>query len=75
MDEVDVANAKAEEFTADAVRAARAKLDMAPSNGICRSCEEAIEPERLRANPSAHLCCDCAAEEEAARKRAKLIGG
>lgn len=74
MDEVDVANDKAEQFTAEAVRAARAKMGAQPSNGICRSCNETIEADRIRANPSAQLCCDCAAEEEEAKKRAQRLG-
>jgi RNA polymerase-binding transcription factor DksA len=57
------------------VRAARAKMDKPPSNGVCRSCHELIEPERLHANPSAHLCCDCAAEDEEQRRRAQKVGG
>jgi RNA polymerase-binding transcription factor DksA len=75
MDEIDLANDKAEQFNADAVRAARAKSEAAPSSGICQSCHDAIEPERLRANPAARLCRDCAAESEAARKRAQRTGG
>jgi RNA polymerase-binding transcription factor DksA len=76
MDEVDLANDRAEQFNTDAVRAARAKMDAAPpSNGICDSCRDAIEPERLHANPAARLCCGCAAEEEADLKRRQKVGG
>ena len=75
MDEVDLANDRAEQIISDAVRAARAKANTSPSNGICQSCGEQIEEQRLRANPSARLCCDCAAEEEAARKRVQRVGG
>jgi RNA polymerase-binding transcription factor DksA len=75
MDEIDEANDKAEQFNTAAVRAARVKADTTPSSGICQSCREPIEPERLRANPAARLCRDCAAEDEAARKRARRVGG
>jgi len=75
MDEADMANDRAELFTAEAVRAALARVDRAPSCGVCQSCSDVIEAERLRANPAARLCRDCAAEDEAARKRAQRIGG
>ena len=75
MDEIDIANEWAEQFTADAVRARRAQKDTAPSTGVCQSCQDVIEPERIRANPAARLCHDCAAEIEAARKRAQRLGG
>ena len=75
MDEADLANDFAEKFAADALRAARAQMGTVPSTGVCQSCQAVIEPERLHANPAARLCCDCAAEEEAARKRAQRVGG
>ncbi len=75
MDEADLANDFAEKFAADALRLARAQMDAAPSTGICKSCQAVIEPERLHANPAARQCCDCAAEDEAARKRAQRLGG
>lgn len=75
MDEADLANDKAEQYIAEAIRQARAKADVAPSTGVCRSCSVTIEPERLRANPAARLCQDCAAEAEEARKRVQRVGG
>jgi len=75
MDEADLANDRAEQFTTDALKLARAKMDAAPSTGICQSCRDAIEVERLHANPAARLCRDCAAEEEADRKRRQKVGG
>ena len=75
MDEADVANDRAEQFIAEALKAARLKKDEAPSTGVCRSCEELIEAERLRINPTARLCAECAAEDEASRKRAHRVGG
>ena len=75
MDEADLANDRAELFTSEAVRAARSSIARAPSSGVCQSCSEVIEAERLRANPAARLCRDCAAEDEASRKRAQRLGG
>ena len=75
MDEADLANDRAEQFTAEALKLARAKMDATPSSGICESCRDAIEAERLHANPAARLCCDCAEEEEADRKRRQKVGG
>ncbi|MBI2235445.1 MAG: TraR/DksA C4-type zinc finger protein [Magnetospirillum sp.] len=75
MDDADLANDRAEQFNAEAVLAARAKMDTAPSTGICQACHEGIEPERIQANPTAQLCRDCAAEAEAARKRFQRVGG
>lgn len=75
MDEADIANDKADQFVADALaRAARAKAEAPPSSGTCCSCQDSIEPERIKANPHARLCQECAAEEEAERKRVKRIG-
>jgi len=74
MDEVDLANDRAEEFTANALRVLRAQKDLRSSTGYCHSCNEKIEVERLIVNPSARHCCDCAAEDELDRKRAKRIG-
>jgi len=74
MDEADVANDRAEQFVSDALRALRARVETARSSGVCQSCQDAIEPERLQANPAARLCRDCAAEDEAARQRARRLG-
>jgi len=75
MDEADIANDRAEQFTAEALRNLRKQADTTPSTGICKSCGESIETERLKVNPAARLCCDCAEEEETARKRAQRLGG
>ncbi len=75
MDEADLGNDRAEQFIANALEAARARVAGTPSTGVCRSCLERIEPERLQVNPAARLCCDCAAEEEMTRKRAQRVGG
>ena len=74
MDEADLGNDKAEQFIAEALKQARARAEAAPSTGICRSCDVAIEPERLQANPSAQMCQDCAAEAEAENERARQLG-
>jgi RNA polymerase-binding transcription factor DksA len=75
MDEIDVAAERIESFNNDAIRQALAARQAAgPSTGICATCQDAIEPERLAANPYARHCCDCAAEEEELRRRARLCG-
>ena len=74
MDEIDLANERAEQTRDDALRSARAKMDSVPSNGVCRACQMAIEAERLVANPTARLCRECAADEEADRRRRLKTG-
>jgi phage/conjugal plasmid C-4 type zinc finger TraR family protein len=75
MDEVDVANERAEHLTSMAIKVALSRQSQVPSSGICRVCGERIENARLRANPSAPTCCDCAAEEDAERQRRRKLGG
>lgn len=74
MDEVDFAAESMEAFNHAAIQALRERRNVTVSTGFCKSCGEVIEEERLAANPSALHCCDCAAEEEEKRKRAKLCG-
>ena len=74
MDEIDVAAERTEYFNAAAIRTALSSRQTRPSTGICVSCQDDIEAERLRANPHALHCCDCANEEEALRRRARLCG-
>lgn len=74
MDEADVGNDRAEQFIAEALKLARSKIDLAPSSGVCLSCQELIEAQRLQADPAARLCAGCAVEAEVARERAKRVG-
>jgi RNA polymerase-binding transcription factor DksA len=74
MDDMDVASAYEEAFNEAAVSAARARQNGPLSTGICQSCHERIEPERLHANPRARLCSDCAAEDEARLERLRRCG-
>ncbi len=74
MDEIDFAAERTDAFTATALASVLSRRDAAPSTGICRACNALIEQERLTANPHAHLCCDCAADEEERRQRAKRCG-
>lgn len=74
MDEIDLATERTESFTLMALQATLRRTGAEPSNGICRTCGMDIEPERLRVNPYAPHCCDCAAEEEDRSKRAKRCG-
>ncbi len=74
MDEIDFATERAESFTATALQSVLSRRGAAPSSGICRSCNATIERDRLQANPYAQLCCDCAADDEERRQRAKRCG-
>ncbi|WP_242442680.1 TraR/DksA C4-type zinc finger protein [Magnetospirillum sp. 15-1] len=44
------------------------------SSGVCKTCYEPIEPQRIAVNPHARHCSFCAAEEEAAERYARLCG-
>ena len=74
LDDLDYAAERAEVFTETALRSVLSRMAGAPSSGVCRSCTDNIEPERLRANPQARLCSCCAEEEEHHRKRTHRCG-
>ena len=74
MDEIDLAADMAALFNDAAVEAARQRKAGPPSNGVCQACAEAIEAERLKANPYAQLCADCAAEAEAEAVKTRRRG-
>jgi phage/conjugal plasmid C-4 type zinc finger TraR family protein len=74
VDEIDAANERVEHLTKAAIQTALDSRSRVPSSGICQTCGETIEPERLRANPYASDCRDCAAEEEAERQRLRRTG-
>lgn len=74
MDQVDIANDKAEQFIAESLRSARVKVETAPSTGICKSCNQEIPMERLLAVPTSHQCSHCASQDEEDTKRSKKIG-
>lgn len=72
-DDIDAGNERAEQFRQDAL----AKVLTIPrtiSTGICKLCSERIEPDRLKANPHARHCRDCAGEIEEAAARVKKVG-
>lgn len=74
MDDMDIASECQEAFNDAALQAIRLKSSAPPSSGICQACGVKIETERLAVTPRAHLCCDCAAEEEADRERRRRRG-
>jgi phage/conjugal plasmid C-4 type zinc finger TraR family protein len=74
MDQVDIANDKAEQFIADSLRSARVKVETAPSTGICKTCNQEIPQKRLLAVPTSHQCSHCASEEEEDERRSKKTG-
>lgn len=76
MDDIDCANER-ERIHIDsalALHAALAQRHAGLSSGVCRSCGEVIERERLRANAHARHCYDCAADQEAERLRVRRRG-
>ena len=75
MDEVDLANERAELLNSAALNAALHKKTERPSTGVCRDCGEVIGVGRLQANPHAQDCADCAADAEAERLRLQRTGG
>ncbi|GHU03497.1 hypothetical protein FACS1894205_0150 [Alphaproteobacteria bacterium] len=74
MDDADFASENMESFNAAVLRALRERRNERVSSGLCRSCGEEIEAERLAASPSALYCRDCAAEREEMLRRVKLRG-
>ena len=74
MDEIDVANDYAAKFVDMALQAVRAQRPARSSTGICEACHLHIEPERMKANPAATLCHDCAEDAEAHKMRARRTG-
>jgi len=74
LDDIDCATERSEVFTGAALQAVLSRMAGPPSSGVCQSCQDTIEPERLRANPRARLCASCAAEEEARRLRRRRCG-
>jgi phage/conjugal plasmid C-4 type zinc finger TraR family protein len=75
VDEIDYANDRGQLFI-DAALTLHATIarQNTPSTGVCHSCGELIERERLRANAHAHHCYDCASEQEAERLRVRRRG-
>jgi RNA polymerase-binding transcription factor DksA len=65
VDDIDCAAERVEAFREVALRVVLDRLSGPRSSGICQSCFETIEPERIELIPSARHCSYCAAEEEA----------
>lgn len=76
MDEVDLAAERVDAHNAASVKRVQAQLSAGKRNasGICESCGVDIEPARLRANPHALSCIDCAETAEDERRRASKCG-
>jgi RNA polymerase-binding transcription factor DksA len=74
MDEIDSAAERIDAFNAVALRAVLTRLDGPSSSGICQECGTTIEADRLKANPRARHCRECADEIEQESKRARLCG-
>lgn len=74
LDDIDYATERNEVFTSAALQAVLSRLSGPPSSGVCRSCSDAIEPQRLRLAPNTSLCSDCAVEEEFIQRRTRRCG-
>ena len=74
MDDIDYATERNELFTSAALQAVLRRLSGPPSSGVCRSCADTIEPQRLKLAPTTSLCSDCAAEEEVIQRRTRRCG-
>lgn len=74
MDDIDCAAERIDAFNTVALQAVLARSAGPASTGVCRACGSLIEPERLRANPHARHCKDCAAEIEAESRRSHRCG-
>ncbi|CAA6606295.1 conserved hypothetical protein [Rhodospirillaceae bacterium LM-1] len=74
MDDLDRAAERIEAFTEVALFAVLDGLSGPRSTGVCRSCGELIEPERLKITSTTKYCSDCAAEEEFRAIRARRCG-
>lgn len=74
MDELDRAAERTEAFTEVALHSVLARMTGMPSSGVCRSCGDLIEPERLKIAPHTRHCSDCAAEDERKARRFKRCG-
>ncbi len=74
MDDIDCAAERVDAFTEVALKAVLSRMDGPVSSGICHSCGCDIEVERLRANPRARHCRECAAEIEAESRRTSRCG-
>lgn len=74
MDDADAANLRIEATTNATLQSLRAReASIGPGTGICRSCCEPIEPERMSANPKARECRICAVDSEAEALRRRRI--
>ena len=73
-DEIDNAMGRIEAFTTGAIAAVVDRPQAPLSDGICKTCGADIEPERMKANPRARDCAECAADAEEEARRAKRRG-
>jgi len=74
MDEIDCASERTESFNTAAIQAVLSRLAGPRSTGVCKSCYDQIETERLLVNPTARHCSHCATEEEVRIQRARRCG-
>ena len=69
MDDVDHAQARAAEYTADALRDHWQRQQIGTGRSHCEECEEPIPEARRRAHPAATRCLSCQADFETNSRR------
>jgi RNA polymerase-binding transcription factor DksA len=74
LDDIDCAAERIEAFRDVALKVVLDRMAGPRSSGICKTCYEPIEPQRIAVNPHARHCSFCAAEEERAERQARLCG-
>ncbi|MCR6629106.1 MAG: TraR/DksA C4-type zinc finger protein [Magnetospirillum sp.] len=74
MDDIDCAAERIEAFNAGALKAVLNRMDGPSSSGVCQDCGCVIETDRLKANPRARYCRECADEIEQESRRSRLCG-
>lgn len=76
VDDIDCANERGQFYTdsALALHAHTFRQRTIPATGVCHRCGELIDRNRLRANPHARDCYDCASDDEVERQRVRRRG-
>ncbi|MBF0354396.1 MAG: TraR/DksA family transcriptional regulator [Alphaproteobacteria bacterium] len=74
MDDLDRAAERIEAFNQVALHLVLSRMSGPQSSGVCRSCSDLIETERLKITPNTRFCSDCANEEEARLRRFRRNG-
>ncbi|MGE4281017.1 MAG: TraR/DksA C4-type zinc finger protein [Magnetospirillum sp.] len=74
MDDIDCAAERIDAFNKVALQMVLSRSLGPASSGVCKACGALIEAERLRANPNARHCTECAEDLEAESRRKNRCG-